>query len=307
MKFVRLIILFLAPVALFLAGCSFAQGSPTNQSVPSPLPEKAAPATAPAPTATFTPLPPTPTPEPLAATINGEGITLAEFQAEFARYQASGTNLATNSGMSPERYVLNQMIQETLLAQGAVQAGFTLDAAALQQRVDQLAGRVNLPDWLNANGYTEVSFRQALSRSTSAAWMRDQIANKVPTAGEQIHVLQILLYNSDDANQVYSLLQNGQDFLTLARRYDPTTGGELGWITHGTLNDAALEEAAFNLQPGSYSTVIKTSVGYHILFVQERDPQRIFESQTYLLLQERALEAWLTDRQNSSRIEIMIP
>ena len=61
--------------------------------------ESAATATLPPDQPTDTSAPPTATPEPLAALVNGEALTLAEYNAELARFQAgqaeSGTNLAT--------------------------------------------------------------------------------------------------------------------------------------------------------------------------------------------------------------------
>ena len=46
-----------------------------------------------------TPLPPSPTPVPLAAIINGQEITLEEYQGELARYQAVTPITGTNSGI----------------------------------------------------------------------------------------------------------------------------------------------------------------------------------------------------------------
>ena len=153
--------------------------------------------------------------------------------------------------MTDEKFVLEEMIQQTLLTQGAAQAGYVLTEADLQARIDQLAAQVNLNEWLGANLYTPDQFKAALYKSTSAAWMRDTITAQVPLTAEQVHVIQILLYNLDDANAVNSYLQNGQDFVTLAKKYDPNTGGELGWIARGTLQDKSLEDAAFDLQIGS--------------------------------------------------------
>jgi len=61
---------------------------------------------------------------PLAATVNGEEITLAEYQDELKRYQAEvGTELATEA----EQRVLNELIDQLLLAQGAAEAGYLAD------------------------------------------------------------------------------------------------------------------------------------------------------------------------------------
>jgi peptidyl-prolyl cis-trans isomerase C len=243
--------------------------------------------------------------------VNGEPITLAEFQAELARFQASSAATGTNLASNPSTTVLNDLIGQTLLAQAAVENGFIVDETMLQSRIDtleaQLGGTQALADWISAHGYTADDFKQALRRSIAAAWMRDQIAAAAPTTAEQVHVLQILLYNSTQADQVYALLQSGQDFLELAASYDPTTGGDLGWFPQGYLSEPALEEAAFALQPGQYSPVIETDLGFHILYVIERDAQHPLDPDARRALQLQALQDWLTERRNQSNIQILLP
>lgn len=284
---------------LLLVACQPAGPSPTIAVQTNTLPAL--------PTETHTPAPPTPTPAPLAAMVNGEGITLAEFQAELTRYQNSGTNLATEMGVSEEQLVLDDLISQILLAQAATQAGFVLDDATLQERIDQLASKVDLAQWLQSGGYSGESFHMVLRRSIAAAWMRDQVVSTVPATAEAVHAVQILLYNLDQANQVYTLLQDGQDFMTLAWRYDPVTGGELGWFPRGTLTEQALEDAAFALQPGEYSPVVQTRIGNHIIYVLEREAQRQLDGDTRLVLQEQALKQWLDDQRAKSQVEIFIP
>ena len=259
---------------------------------------------------------PTPslTPVPLAAMVNGEGIPLEEFQAELARYQNalnSGTNLATDVNSDASQLVLNDLISQVLLAQEASAQGFVQDEAAIQARWDQLAsqagGNQALEVWMTNNGYTIEGFRKALTRSLAATWMRDQILSAAPATAEQTHARQILLYNSTQANEVFAQLQSGQDFITLAKKYDPVNGGELGWFPRGYLTENVLEEAAFSLAPGQYSPVIQTPLGYHILFVIERDPSRLLEPNARLILQEQALSDWLQQRRAQSNIQITLP
>jgi peptidyl-prolyl cis-trans isomerase C len=263
------------------------------------------------PEPSLTPVPPTSTPIPLAALVNGEPITLAEFQAELARFQASSAASGTNLASDPNTIVLNDLIEQTLLAQAAVENGFIVDETLLQSRIGaleaQLGGTQALADWTIAHGYTPDDFKQALRRSIAAAWMRDQIAAAVPTTAEQVHVLQILLYNSTQADQVYALLQSGQNFPELAASYNPTTGGDLGWFPQGYLSEPSLEEAAFALQPGQYSPVIETDLGFHILYVIERDAQHPLDPDARRALQLQALQDWLTERRNQSNIQILLP
>jgi peptidyl-prolyl cis-trans isomerase C len=257
---------------------------------------------------------PTLTPIPLAALVNGEAVTLEEYQAELARYQIaldSGTNLATDTSSKPSQFVLDDLISQVLLAQSASAQGFVQDEAAIQARWDQLASQAGgsqaLEGWMANNSYTAENFRKALTRSIAAAWMRDQILSALPVTAEQTHARQILLYNSTQANEVFAQLQAGQDFTELANQYDPAAGGELGWFPRGYLTEKALEEAAFSLAPGTYSPVIQTPLGYHILFVIEREPAKLLEPNARLILQEQALSDWLQQRRAQSEIQIFNP
>lgn len=285
--------------AVVLAGCS--RETPAPSASPPPTTSIMA-------SSTPTQSQPSPTPAPLAATVNGEAILLSDYQAELSRYQADvGTELATED----QQRVLNELIDQLLLAQAAAEAGFVVDETILQERyaglVSQLGSDQALRDWMDANAYTEESFRRALARSVAAAWMRDQIAAEVPTALEQVHIRQILLYNSEEADRVIAQLQSGEDFADLAALNDPAAGGDLGWVPRGYLLDAKLDEAAFSLQPGEFSAVIQTSAGYHILQVLEREPLLPLEFDARLALQRRAVQDWLVARRSQSQIQVFTP
>jgi len=256
---------------------------------------------------TDTPLPPTPTPPPLAATVNGEWITEEEFQAEVERYRAAQQSLGNDvSTGDAAKVVLDDMIAQVLLAEGARNDGFEITEADLKARVDALTSQVGgvdaLTSWQSEHGYTDESFRSSLKKAAESAWMRDKIITAVPGTAEQVHARQILLYNEDAARTVADQLSAGADFEELAVLYDPNTGGDLGWFPRGYLLEPALEDAAFSLQPGEISDVITSEVGYHIILVVERDPEHILSPDAYLVMQERALQDWLTQERAESDI-----
>ena len=244
----------------------------------------------------------------MAVTVNGEGITLVEYQAELVRYQrVYGTDLATDW----QKRILDDLVNQTLLAQSAREKGFVLNETDLQTRIDELArqagGTQALSDWMLTHLYSQEEFSHTLERSVTAVWMSEKIADTISWTTDQVHARQILLYNSTDASNILFQLNNGADFVTLAFQYDPATGGDLGWFPKGYLTEQALEAAAFQLEPGTYSDVIETALGYHILLVIEHDPQHLLTPDARMALQEKALSSWLAERRGQSDIQILVP
>ncbi|MBU0517892.1 peptidylprolyl isomerase [bacterium] len=257
-------------------------------------------------------LEPTPTEAPMAAHVNGEGILLAEYEAEMQRYQAALQ--ATGETFDPaaaSQEVMDELIDQTLLAQAAAAQNYSVDEAALQARIDELAGEIGgseaLQTWMAQNFYNEESFRLALRRDMAATWMRNQLIAAVPTAVEQVHARQILLEDQSEAENVLRQLQAGTAFDTLAYEYDALTGGELGWFPHGYLLQPDVENTAFSLEAGGYSGIISTSYGYHIVQVIEKDAQHALSPDALLFTQRQALESWLEQQRSQSTIELSIP
>jgi len=294
------ILIILNFLALMLAGCG------QQPTAATPPPETATPLP---PTATVGP--PTPTPLPLAVRINQGGILLSEYQAEVQRQEAADAALGRQS--TPQEVsgrVLADLIGQSLLADAAFEAGFQLSDADLQARLDALAAEMGgsqaLADWQSANFYTPDSFSAALRRQMAALWQRDQILAGVPTAGEQVHARQVLVRLPETAAEILRKVKAGSDFATLVWDYDPLTGGDLGWFSQGMLLQPAVEEAAFNLQPGEISEAIQSDLGYHIVQVIERDPNRPYLPEVLQSKQLAAIEQWVEQQRSSAAIEILV-
>ena len=252
---------------------------------------------------------PSDTPIPMAVTVNGEGISKTEFDAEVSRFMAAQTELGnTIPADQANQQILDELIDQFLLKQGAEAAGFTVDDVLLQERIDslvtQLGNQDALTTWEQNHGYSDESFRVSLRRQIAAAWMRDYIIAQVPTIADQVHVQQILAYTQEAAQNAWDQLNAGADFDTLAYEFDPITKGELGWFPRNYLPDIQIEEAAFALQPGEYSQVIETIAGYSILKLIEKDGEHLLSPDALLTLQTRAIQDWLENKRASSDIVI---
>jgi peptidyl-prolyl cis-trans isomerase C len=287
------------------------------QSTPTPF--NVSGSTAPSPTGEVTnfpdttrsptvPNPPTNTPIPLALSVNEEGITLAEYEAAITRFLLAQPAYSADEARTR---VLEEFIDQLLLSQAATQNGYIVDKTLLEERIislaNQIGGIAQLNEWISANGYTEEFFQLELRRSIAAAWMRDQIIGAVPDKMEQVRARQLLLFNSTEAADVYRQLQNGVTFEVMLAYYDPIGLGDLGWFPRGYLAETAIEEAAFALEPGNYSTVIETHLGFHIIQLIERQMDRPIDPDARLVLREKALDQWLENKRLESDLVILIP
>jgi peptidyl-prolyl cis-trans isomerase C len=263
-------------------------------------------------TPTATPEPPTPTPVPAAAIVNGEIIPSVDFNASLQQLQGAQQEAGKSATLEEQKQmVLDDLIAQALLAQAATHAGHVVDDTDLQSRIDQFSSTLGAQDklaaWIIHNGYDADSFRSALRRSMLAAWQRDQLLAAVPVTAEQVHARQILVLHEQTANDLYAQLQAGADFATLAYRYDPLTGGDLGWFPRGELTQPAVEEAAFSLKPGEFSTVIPTSFGFQIVQVIDRESAHPLAPEALLNAQQKALLDWVAQQKASASIQVQIP
>ena len=260
------------------------------------------------PTVTQSPPPPTPTPIPLVVIINGQGITLEEYEAELNRYLAAQGSSTSVDKLDAETIVLEDLISQTLLMQGADENGFDLSDDDIETRLEKLileaGGDAEFNQWLELSGYDLESLKLSLARSIKAAWMRDQILAGVPEIIPHVNLRQIFFLDVGQAHQVLRELESGRDFATTAAEIDPLTGGELGWVPRNFLLHKEIEEAAFALLPGEISQVIETSVGYHIIQVVAIEDERRLSPAARLIWQELALRDWVDLQREVSNIEM---
>ncbi|MEM0154362.1 MAG: peptidylprolyl isomerase [Methanothrix sp.] len=85
---------------------------------------------------------------------------------------------------------------------------------------------------------------------------------------EKIRCSHILVEKLSQAQQVMELLKKGESFESLASKYSIDSskkrGGDLGYFGHGVMVKE-FEKAAFSLEKGQLSEIVKTQFGYHII------------------------------------------
>ena len=205
---------------------------------------------------------------------------------------------------------MDDLVAQTLFAQAAAAQNYYVDEVDLQAEIDRYTeaagGQDVLQTWISENFYNPDSFRAAVSRDMAMIWMRNYLIAQVPQTAEQVHARQILVNSENEAIGIQRQLEVGTLFKSLAFSYDPLTGGELGWFPSGYLLQPEVENAAFSLQPGQYSGIIPTNLGFHIVEVIEVDPQHSLSQDALHFVQRQVLENWLDEQITQSTIEILI-
>ncbi|MBE9532415.1 MAG: peptidylprolyl isomerase [Proteobacteria bacterium] len=134
---------------------------------------------------------------------------------------------------------------------------------------------------------------------------------------EQVKAAMILVATKEEADKVKARLAAGEDFASLARELSTSpeaqSGGELGRFSRGEM-PREFEEIVFKIPPRVPSDVLKTSYGYHIFLVRERQKGRKLKFEKVKLdikaklmaekVEERLME-WILSLKKEASIEIL--
>jgi len=124
----------------------------------------------------------------------------------------------------------------------------------------------------------------------------NQYKDSLPQAGESVLLskLSIKISTSDKERQaafdkikaIQQKIENGEDFAELAKKYsespDSAEGGDLGFISKGSLGEIAFEEKAFALATGQVSEIVETRIGFHLIKAIEKKEQKIHIRQIFV-------------------------
>jgi len=201
--------------------------------------------------------------------INERVITLAEFEQEMEQLPPSlKTLMVTEKG---RKEFLQSLIERELLLQEGVKEGFDKDEKVLSKVEQFKQGLIieSLTEKLCA-GKDEVSDKEV------------EIYYRVNKGkfflGEKVRVRHIMVKTMSEAQKIKNRLNQGEDFITLAKQYSiwpsKQKGGDLGYIARGMV-DKSFEEAAFSLKRrGETSGIVKTKLGFHIIRLEDRQRPR---------------------------------
>lgn len=254
-----------------------------------------------------------PTQEPLAAIVNGEPVTMAEFERERAR-RAVGMDVQPATQAAFDTMVMQSLIDQMLIEQYATSQGISVSDAdidaelAIQEEIAQANGQT-LEASVAAQQYTMDEYREVLRGALLWARVSEQVIATVPLVTTQVHSRHILVADEATARMLLDQLNQGADFAQLAIQYSldgssAPSGGDLDWVSRGDLLQPEVEEAIFALEPGQRAPdPVRSSLGYHIVETLERVDERPLDQAKLAKAKEQAFLDWLQNQRDTAAVE----
>lgn len=198
------------------------------------------------------------------AVVNGQVITDADVARRMAKLPASYRQALGGN----QRRLLEEMVLETLLFQEARKRGLDRDPL-VQELLTEAKRQIMIGRLMEQEGQRE----GPVGDQEVAEYYNQHKAEFAQP--ERWRVSQILLPTEVQAKEALDRLGRGESFGAVAQELsqDPskTKGGDLGYFSRGQLIQE-FEEAVFQLKVGQTSGVVKTSLGYHVIYLADHQP-----------------------------------
>lgn len=240
----------------------------------------------------------------LVATVNDEEITEEEFMADFEVFkmisvQQYGEDALSQTGEDGKTLeeviredVIEKLIMEKLIESEAKEKGIEVKTEEVEEPlngyISMLGGQEQFDEFLTANNITRDYFVENIRKEMLYSKHREHFLENVSIDDSEIEdyyetykddlalvrARHILLKTEEEGKEALQRLENGEDFSKLAQElsFDKASaelGGDLGYFGKGEMI-AEFEEAAFDLEVGETSGLVKTEVGFHIIYLDEK-------------------------------------
>lgn len=201
----------------------------------------------------------------VAAVVNGDPIYLSDVELEATAQGVIATGEPIGIGHPEYQTVLDQLIDQRLLAQEAMGKSLHLEANA-ERRLEAARERVLgnlLVEHLVAQNVTEERIRQMYSEQAALQQIEDQV-----------RIALIVVDTREEALDVRERVTSGEEFAVVAFEVstDSATrieGGELGFVQPNLMGEPFASTIA-NTAVGDVSEPFETEAGWSLIKVEDR-------------------------------------
>ncbi len=275
-------------------------------------------------------------PDDAIATVDGQSIEKSEFDALLKRAEASfkargqefpKTGTAEYDDL--RKRAVEFLVQQKQFALAAAAADIKVSDEDVEERLAQIK-KDNFEDdeakfakALADEGLTLEEAKTAFHDQILQEQLYESVTKELKPTDEEIeayyeenkdrfsqpesrNVRHILVKSEAKADEIYQMLEDGDDFAALAKEFSTDKGtakqgGKLP-ITKGS-TVAPFDKAAFALETGEYSKPVKTEFGWHLIYAMDdvkpetttpiADIRDSIEQQLAQEQQQKAINTWL--------------
>lgn len=279
--------------------------------------------------------------EGLVAKVDGEGITIEEFESEYEVYkrmyeQQLGEDAMSQTGEGGKTLgeelkgnIVEKLIMERLVSKDAKNMNIVVTDEEIKEQMDQYIAIVEeqekFDEFLEANKLTKEFLKENLKKDLlfnkhNEAFLKDvkitdeEIENYFNSNKEDLVVVKashILVKSEEDGKKVIDKLNAGEAFASVAatESIDSSSavqGGNLGYFKKGTYVNE-FEQAAFALKVGETSKLVKTEVGYHVIKIEDRkDTLETLKDDIILVLKDDKYLEKIQSLRDSAKVKIFL-
>lgn len=236
--------------------------------------------------------------ENIVAKVNGQNIYYENFKKNFSIVEKKYNEWYTENIWSQEingktvleivkGQVLDKLITEELIRQESDNKGITVDEKKVEETYNNFEKNLDknedLKKFYEENNMDEEFIKKQIGTELLVSEYQKNLLEEIGLNQEkldeiikeyvvQISAKHILVKDESLAKEILAKIQEGEDFGALAKQYSEDPGskdnnGDLGYFPRGEMVPE-FEEAAFALDVGEVSGLVKTEYGYHIIKVE---------------------------------------
>jgi len=243
--------------------------------------------------------------EGIVAKVNGEGITQEEFDKEFNIFKDAYKKQFGENVLSQEtednrtledvlrENVLEKLIIERLIFEEMNNMDIKVSDEEVKEQFENyknsLGGEEKYKEFLENNDFTETFLKDNIRKELLFQKHKEDFLDKTEISEEEkkkyfetnednltkIRASHILVKTEEEGKAILEKLEKGEEFASLAATESIDTasaikGGDLGYFGKNENFVPEFKEAAFSLDVGQVSDLVKSDFGYHIILVEDK-------------------------------------
>jgi len=279
--------------------------------------------------------------EGLVAKVDGDGITLEEFENDYQIFkrmyeqqlgEGAMAQVDENGKTLDEKLkedIIEKLIMERLLAKESNDMNIIVSDEEVKEHVNEyiiaLESKEKFDSFLEENKLTQESFENNLKKELLLNKHRKAFLDDLDINDEEIKeyfndnkenlivvkASHILVKTEEDGKLVLKRLKAGEEFASLAATESVDSqsalqGGNLGYFKRKSYVNE-FEEVAFALEFGEISGLVKTEIGYHIIKVEDRkDTLETLKDDIIIVLKEDKYLEKIESLRNNAKVKIYL-